>query len=153
MYSVCNKPLTLPGLGFFELEKTGGGSIWPAPHDFHKKCDMEPIYGIWVPKNLMNSSFKIQKFWVAPMAAPAPAELWRHPPTTTSNSHNFAKNFPIFIIFSPICHILSLLSNDVSHKGVGKFFGKFDFYRRTGAWPWPVTPEKFFCVKMSANKF
>ena len=41
--------LTLPGLGFFELEKTGGGSIWPALIIFQKKGDMEPIFGIWVP--------------------------------------------------------------------------------------------------------
>ena len=38
------RKLILPELGFFELEKTGGGVN--LTRAYHKKGDMEPIFGI-----------------------------------------------------------------------------------------------------------
>ena len=55
---------------------------------------------------------------------------WRHTSFLASSSHNFVKNDPILIIFSPKCHFWSIFSKLVSYDRFWKVSEKFKF--------WPV---------------
>ena len=109
---VCfHQLLTLPPLGFSGYGVTGRGSMWPTPYNSLIRHGMNLNFGI-------QSLLTKMKTMGGQMFGYHAGKWWRHYTRPTSASHNSAKNFPIFIIFSPKCHIYSKFSNEVSFIGV-----------------------------------